>query len=154
MIPLADVLQPGHIILDPSSKDRAGAIREVAALLHDDVRVLDWDELYSRMQVRAPFIAEQFAEFGICFPHARTDAVSALTMSVGRFDPGLSLPNSPQVIRYIFCIGAPVALATDYLRLVGLLARIAKDPTSEREMRTAATPEEFAETLARLEARL
>jgi len=45
-------------------------------------------------------------------------------------------------------------MATDYLRIIGLLARIVKDPDSETQIHTAATPEDFIETLARLEAKL
>ena len=48
---------------------------------------------------------------------------------------------------------------TSYTRLDpkaqhGLLARIAKDPKSEREISDAKTAEDFIDTLARLEAKL
>jgi PTS system nitrogen regulatory IIA component len=154
MIPLADLLLPEHVELHPRATSQSAAIREIAALLKDDVRVLNWEELHAGMQAAAPLITEQGAPFGICLPHARTDAVSALTMSAGRFDHGLIVEGCAQPIRYLYCIGTPHALASDYLRVVGLLMRIAKDPKAEEQIRVAATPEEFLATLTRFEAKL
>jgi mannitol/fructose-specific phosphotransferase system IIA component (Ntr-type) len=70
-----------------------------------------------------------------------------MVMSVGRALEG-------EQALYIFVIGVPVALASDYLRIIGALARIFKDPQSERELRTAKTSEEFVELLVEREMRL
>ena len=57
-------------------------------------------------------------------------------------------------MRYLFCIALPPEMASDYLRIIGLLARIVKAPASEEQLRKAATPEEFVAILTRLEAKL
>ena len=52
------------------------------------------------------------------------------------------------------CIAVPTALAADYLRIVGLIARVFKDPEVEEQLRTVQTPAEFIEILARAETKL
>jgi mannitol/fructose-specific phosphotransferase system IIA component (Ntr-type) len=151
---LADLLRPEYVQLRPVATSRDAAIREIAALLENDVKVLDWEEMHRRVTASAPCVAEPGASFCMCLPHARTAAVTELVMSAGRFDPGLSIANVKQPVRYLFCIAVPPEMATDYLRIIGLLARIVKDPDSETQIHTAATPEDFIETLARLEAKL
>ena len=151
---LADLLRPEYVQLRPVATLRDAAIREIAALLETDVKVLDWEELHRRVAASAPCVAEPGAPFCICLPHARTAAVTEMVMSVGRFDPGLTFAGVEQPVRYLFCIAVPPELATDYLRIIGLLARIVKDPKPEAQIHTAATPEEFIETLTRLEAKL
>src|SRR5439155_11576496 len=90
----------------------------------------------------------------ICIPHARTNGVSAMVMSVGQSRPGIAFPESQGKIHYIFTIGVPVALAADYLRIVGALARIFRDKGAEKELRQAKKGEDFVAILARREMKL
>lgn len=154
MITFADLLEPEFIELDCRARTRDEAIQEIAGLLDGSVLVLDGEELFQKVKMSAPCIMEQDAEFCICIPHARTEAVTGMVMSVGRFDRGLVIPGVEKPVRYIFCIAVPPEMATDYLRIIGLIARIAKDPASEQLIYSAETPEEFIATMARLEAKL
>ena len=88
---LADLLQPEYVQLRPVATSRDAAIREIAALLESDVKVLDWEELHRRVAASALCVAEEHATFCMCLPHARTAAVTEMVMSVGRFDPGLRI---------------------------------------------------------------
>ena len=154
MTTLADLLKPEHVELHPAATSRDAAIREIAGLLENDVAVLDWEKMCGSIAAAAPCIMEEGAQFCLCIPHARTAAVTEMVMSVGRFDRGLPIDGVAKPVRYLFCIAIPPELATDYLRIIGLLARIAKDPRAEPEIFNAETPEEFIDTLARLEAKL
>jgi len=77
-----------------------------------------------------------------------------MVMSVGRSAAGIAFPGVDLPVRYIFCIAVPRALAADYLRIVGLLARVFKDPTAERELHAADTPSGFIALLSHREAKL
>ena len=154
MITLADTLSADCVGLELGPLDHRSAVRAVAELLRPLPAVLDWSLLFTGLLNSSPCLAESGGEFAICLPHARTDAVSAIAMSVGRFVPGIEFPDCSLPVRYIFCIGAPTALASDYPRLVGLLARILKEPEAELQLRAAATPEEFVDRLRTLEAKL
>jgi PTS system nitrogen regulatory IIA component len=153
MITIADILRPEHVALDVQGRTPEVAIGEVAAPLRTDERVLDWEVLLAGFHKVAPCLPAS-SEFAICIPHTRTDQVTSLVMSVGRSLHGVAFPGTAIPVRYLFCIGVQLALAADYLRIVGLLARIVKDPASEQRLRTAASGVEFVHALSRLEAKL
>lgn len=150
---IADILRPDAVVLSLRAKTHTKAIEEVARVLKHDERVLDWKPLLKGFEQADPCLPVT-AEFGICLPHARTEHVSSMVMSVGRSLAGIPFPGCTPPIRYLFCIGIQHSLAADYLRIIGLLARIIKVPESEECLRHAATGQEFIEHLARLEAKL
>lgn len=154
MITLADTLTPRHIALEPPVQNRAEAIKQTAALLRDDPRVLDWKELFSMLSRSAPCRCETDADFSICLPHARTDTVTSMVMSMSRFVPALDFPEAEKPVRYLFIIGAPVAMAADYLRIVGLLVRVVRNAESESALRNARTSEDFLDILTGFEVNL
>jgi len=153
MITIADILKPEHVMLDVRGRKPEDAIGEVAAPLRTDERVLDWETVLAGFFKVAPCLPAS-PQFAICIPHTRTDRLTSLVMSVGRSTEGIPFPGSAVPVRYIFCIGVQLALAADYLRIVGMLARIVKDPVSEERLREAATGVEFVHALSRLEARI
>lgn len=154
MITIPDLLPAGHLALELISTTSRAAIDEVAALLKSDPAVNDWDALLTGVQAVAPCLPEESGGFAICIPHTRGECVASMVMSVGRSTLGVSFPGVDLPVRYIFCIAVPRALAADYLRIVGLLARVFKDPAAERELRAATTPDDFIALLASREARL
>ena len=154
MISIADTLEPDRIRLSLSSNIGQIAIDEVAAMMRNVNEVLDWDELHAGLHRSAPCLAESGGEIAICLPHARTDAVTSMVMAVGRSLTGVQFRGCNAPVRYIFCIGVPKALANDYLRIVGLLARILKQPKTEMALRNAQSPQEFIHHLSVLETAL
>jgi PTS system fructose-specific IIC component len=154
MINIASTLLPADVLLDPPVTTAAEAVRKVAALLQDDERVLDWDEFYEAMIARSPCKVDDGVEYGICIPHARTDVCTEMVLSAARTAQGLSFEDCTKPVRYIFCIGVPKAMASDYLRIAGALMRIFKDPAAEERLRRARTPGEFVDELSALERKL
>jgi PTS system nitrogen regulatory IIA component len=153
MITIADILRPEHVVLEVAATTSDGAIAEVAAPLRNDERVLNWEAVLAGFFKVAPCLPAS-PDFAICIPHVRTDELTSLAMSVGRSTRGITFPASPMPVRYIFCIGVQLALAADYLRIVGLLARIVKDPVAEARLRAATSGVELVHALSRLEAKL
>ena len=83
MTPIADVLQPDHVLLQLSAKEPPAAIGEVMATLEGDERVRDFAALREAVYGQpAPAISENGC--GICIAHGRTELVSSLVMSAGR----------------------------------------------------------------------
>ena len=154
MITVADLLPADHVTLDLAATTGRAAIDEVAALLKNDLAVDDWDALLAGVQAVAPCLPEPEGGFAICIPHTRGECVSGMVMSVGRSAAGVDLPGVDLPVRYFFCIAVPRALAADYLRIVGLLARVFKDPAAECELRAAESAADFIALLSRREARL
>lgn len=154
MISIADTLRPERIRLSLAAAEPDAAIRETAAMLQGAPAVLDWDTLLAGLLKNAPCLSERDQAFAFALPHARTEAVNTMVMSIGLSPAGITFPKCEKPVRYVFCIGVPQALATDYLRIVGLLTRTLKDPANEAMLRTVSSPNEFIDELTALEVRL
>lgn len=144
MITIADILNPKHVNLDLKSTSQEEAVFQVAQLLKSDERVLDWGDFYEALKAKSPCLNAS-TEFEVCIPHARTNSVSSMVMSVGRSKEGISISESERRINYIFVIGVPVTMASDYLRIIGALARILKN--AEKKLRGASTAQQFVSIL-------
>ena len=154
MIAIADTLDPDSVTLNLEATSGREAIDEAATLLKGQLAVLDWDVLRKELHHAAPCVAEDTGTFSLCLPHARTDAVGSMVMSVGVSRNGVVFNGCELPVRYVFCIGVPRAMANDYLRIVGLLVRMMKDPEAEARLRSAGTETEFIQHLTELELKL
>ena len=154
MITIATTLDPEDVALDLVAATPEEAIAQLSAMLRRDERVLDWQEFSRVLQAHPPCRVAEVGDFGICIPHARTDAVTDLVMSACRLTPELTFTDCAKPVRYIFCLGVPQAMAADYLRIAGALMRLFTDAETERALSAAAPREEFVHALSRLETKL
>jgi len=153
MITIADILEPEHIELELKMANQSEAINHVASLLREDARVIDWDAFYKGLLSKQPCLsAAEGTE--ICIPHTRTEGVTGMVMSAGRSRSGIIVPEAEWPVHFIFVIGVPVALAADYLRIIGALTRIFKDAAAKDRLRQVQKPEEFLHLLASAEMKL
>lgn len=152
MITIADILQPKQILLDLKSPTREEAILEIAQILRSDPRISDWSGFYDALKALPPCLADN-EHFDLCIPHARTHAVSTMVMGVGRYSE-IPPTEDQSKTHYIFVIGVPVALAADYLRIIGALARIFRHAATEKSLRGTKTGEQFIAILERAEMKL
>jgi fructose PTS system EIIBC or EIIC component len=153
MITIADILHPQDIDLGLKSTNQEEAINHVASLLKEDERVKDWSEFYKGLGSKQPCVAASGGT-DICIPHTRTDSVTGMVMSVGRSQNGIMVKGVDTPVHFVFVIGVPVALAADYLRIIGALARIFKNGATRDGLRKAENPEEFLQLLAAAEMKL
>jgi len=86
-------------------------------------------------------------EYGVVFPHARTDLVDEIVLGIGRSRAGIPFGENGVRARLIFVIGVPQLLVNDYLICVGTLARIVKDHATRSTLLRAETPREFLDAL-------
>lgn len=147
MTTIAGTLKPKHVDLSMGPVTVEAATLHVAALLKTDPRILDWTQFYHGVRSRVPCIAET-QDFEILIPHARTESVNDMVMGAGRMK---TAAGDAGRVRYVFVIGVPQRLAADYLRVIGAIARILRDPAAERELRAIATAEDFVSALSRRE---
>jgi mannitol/fructose-specific phosphotransferase system IIA component (Ntr-type) len=153
MITIADILRPEDIDLELKMGNQEEAINHVASLLKEDERVTDWSAFYKGLASKHPCVAAAGGT-EICIPHTRTDSVTGMVMSAGRSRKGIVVREAEQPVHFIFVIGVPVALAADYLRIIGALARIFKGPSAKEGLRQAQTAEDFLQMLAAAEMKL
>jgi mannitol/fructose-specific phosphotransferase system IIA component (Ntr-type) len=153
MITIADILRPEAIDLDVKMANQGEAIHHVASLLKEDERVTDWNAFYKGLLTRQPCLAAAGGS-EICIPHTRTESVTGMVMSAGRSRNGIVIPDAEWPIHFIFVIGVPLALAADYLRIIGAMTRIFKDPAAKDLLRQAGKPEQFLQLLASAEMKM
>jgi len=150
MITIADILLPEHILLGFKSETRVRALSKVADLLEYDDRVKDWDLFYKGIMEGAACIPNESGA-GICIAHVRSQAVDGMVMAAAQSPEGIPFDENGMRIHLIFVIGVPVALASDYLRIIGALARIFRTEKGEAALLGASTNKAFLDSLCVLE---
>ncbi len=148
---ISSLLKAEQIKLKLDSTKRTAAINEVAQLVQTNPSVVKWEgfyeELLARERVESTCLGNEIA-----FPHARTDHLKGMVLAIGRSPEGILFENCNQTVRLIFVIGTPKRMVTDYLSVVGGLARILKEPSVRQNLINATTTEDFIRTIAEAEA--
>lgn len=152
-IKISKLLKPQLVLLNLQNTKRTAAIHEVANQLvaHQDVTnfQLFYDALLARERVESTCLGNEVA-----FPHARTDHVKSMVLAAGRSREGVWFENSNQTVKLIFIIGTPMKMVTDYLTVVGALARILKDTATREALMAAETADDFLKHLVEAESKL
>ena len=153
MTPIADVLQPDHVLLRLSAKEPRAAIEEVMATLEGDERVKDFAALRAAVDAQpAPAIAEN--GIGICIAHGRTELVTSLVMSAGRSVEGILFPKLSEPVKLVFVAGIPGAFTSEYLRIVGAIVRTCRDKRQFDRILSTKDPDRFITLLSSGEVKL
>jgi len=147
---ISSLLKPEQINIELTQPKRVDAINEVAQLLQSNTNVTNfgsfYEELLARERVESTCLGNEIA-----FPHARTDSLKGMVLAIGRSTQGVWFENCNQTVKLIFVIGTPKRMVTDYLSVVGGLARLLKDASTRENLISAPNVEEFIATLAQAE---
>ena len=113
-------LRAAIFIKDLNAVSEQEAISKMLDTLQGHPQVPDLQELsgtvFDRQQADRPLFPG-----GIAFPHARTNAVSALVMVVAICSRPILFGEMP--VRLIFLVGVPKRAGAEYLELISFLAR-------------------------------
>src|ERR1700733_7506790 len=147
---ISSLLKPEQIKMELTQQKRCNAINEVAQLLQSNSSVINfagfYEELLARERIESTCLGNEIA-----FPHARTDYLKGMVLAVGRSPQGVWFENCGETVKLIFVIGTPKRMVTDYLSVVGGLARLLKDTATREKLISAPTVEEFIATLTAAE---
>ena len=147
---ISSLLKPEQIKLELAQTKRCNAINEVAQLLQSNPNVTNfagfYEELLARERIESTCLGNEIA-----FPHARTDSLKGMVLAIGRSTQGVWFDNCGETVKLIFVIGTPKRMVTDYLSVVGGLARLLKDAATRQKLVSAPTVEEFIATLTQAE---
>ena len=144
---LGELLQPGLLLLELKETKRTAAIHEVASLLEKDTGMINFKGFYYELLARERVEPTTLGN-GVAFPHARTDHVKRLVLAVGRSVSGVNFETSGETIHFIFVIGTPRRMVTEYLALVGAMARLLRHDEVRAKLLVAKSAEEFLAILA------
>ncbi len=143
---LTALLHPSRISLNVHATKRTVAIHEVARLLESHTEVTSFQGFYNELLARERLDTTCLGN-EIALPHARTEHVQSIVLSVGRSEAGVLFENSNQKVRLLFVLGTPKSNPGDYLLVVSALCRLLKEPAHREALMQAATPEDFIEAV-------
>ena len=140
---ISDLLDARFIDLNLAVRDKESAIKAVAHMARDHPEIADFAafcrSVYDREDLGSTSIGR-----GIAIPHARTDLVKQIVLIVARCSHGIVFDEKDaEPVRIIFLVGTPKRMVTDYLRIIGSLARCMKDDGFRDRLLQVQTPEEF-----------
>lgn len=134
------LVPPACAVVDMEARSRDEAVKKAAELLRDDPHVGSWDAFWQSIGPRQTVDLEG-CDGGVCLVHGRSDTINGLAVAAARVRSDFK--DCP---RLIFVFAIPSAMAEEYLRAVGSLARFCRDKNALDDMLSA--PD--AEALARL----
>jgi fructose-specific phosphotransferase system IIA component len=121
---ITSLLSPDAIQLELQNRQKVPALREVAELLAHSKCVANFEAFFNEILQRER-VSNTALGHDVAIPHARTDQCSDILIAVGRSREGVDFEaKDGQPVRLIFLIGTPKQMVTDYLRVVGTLARL------------------------------
>ena len=144
---VAALLRPETINLNLQARDKIGVLREVANQLSQSQRVANFEIFFGEILERERISTTALA-YDVAIPHARTEQCNEILLAVGRSRAGVDfgVPNS-QPVRLVFLIGTPKQMVTEYLRVVGNLARLLRQDALREKLLAAADASEFIRLL-------
>ena len=145
-IALAEVIDSRQVALNLRARTQIDAMREIVDLLVANGKIGDAERFLNNLQERER-TNSTFAADGVAFPHARTKLVEEIVLGVGRSEAGIPWTGKGEVARLMFLIAVPERLISDYLVVVGAIARITKDRPLRTLLLHAETPQDFIGTL-------
>src|SRR5438552_1555650 len=144
-IALADLLDEKDVALQLRPRKQANALREIVQLLAANGKI-DHPEKFLDVVLAREQANPSVVEYGVAFPHARTDLVNRIVLGIGRSRAGVPFGKG-QRARLFFVFGAPQRWTKDYLFCVGTRARPHKDDVTRAALLHAKTPGKFRAAL-------
>ena len=142
MIRIRETLLPDHVILGLTARSRDEGIRQLAESLRSDSRVVNWKEFLRALTGNGAG-GKVNLQCGVAMPHSRTAAVTNMVMAFGRLKEVVQETDRP--IQFLVLVGIPVAMDSEYLRLVGTLMRVFRSDKLRSKLRYANKPAEIIE---------
>lgn len=131
-----ELLQAERVCLELPQGPREKSVRATAELLRGDLRVGEWEDFWAAVGERQIIDLEGCAG-RVVLAHGRGASVRELALAAGR-------QGGPEGDALFFVFAIPSAMAEEYLRKVGALARVCRCGDRLAELRAVASPGDFA----------
>lgn len=143
---LSDLLKAENIDLGLKAATQVEALRELTALLAANNEISESENFCTEVMIRER-ASSTLTEYGVAFPHARTELVDQIVLGIGRSEAGIPWNESRDLAHLIFLIGVPQKMLNDYLIVIGAIARATKDDPLRTLLLHAENVAEFIETM-------
>jgi mannitol/fructose-specific phosphotransferase system IIA component (Ntr-type) len=143
---LSDLLKKEHVDLALKAATQAEALRELTNLLAANKEISESESFLTEVVSREQ-TSSTLTEYGVAFPHARTELVDQIVLGIGRSEAGVPWNENGDLAHLIFLIGVPQKMLNDYLIVIGAIARATKDDSLRTLLLHAESVAEFIETM-------
>jgi PTS system nitrogen regulatory IIA component len=148
---LTELLTPDRVVVPLAARDKTGIIAELTRHLVDRSGG-GYNEVLGAVEEREAVLSTGIG-FGVAIPHARSSAVSELSVVCGVSPepvPYDSIDGEP--VRLFFLIVGPEASAGQHVKILSRIARLVRRENLREQLCGADTPDQFYETLLDAEA--
>lgn len=148
MTTIDDLVNPRIATTELTGESRRAAIEQLAGLLADDGRVDDVDTYVEAVLAREDETGGTGMESGVAIPHAKSPAVSAASVAVGRTADGVDFgaeDGTPSDL--VFLIAAPEGEDDLHVTVLSRLARRLIHESFRSSLREADTAEELVQII-------
>lgn len=148
---ISEILLSNGIVLDITSTEKIGVIKELAQILIDKKIIRNQEEFFAAILRRENLESTGIGQ-GIAIPHARTAAVNNIAIVFGRSKPGVdfsSLDSLPSHL--IFLIAAPEDKKTEYIMTLARLSKLLRKNDARYTLLNAKNPQEVVDTIKQYE---
>ena len=137
---IADYLRDSLIFLDIEAKDKSTTIAKIVDLMDKNDVFSDaskfLNEVYQRESLGSTGIGK-----GIALPHARTQNVKEITISMTRLKDGIEFGSEDkQPVKLIFLLGTPLKAVGEYLKVLAKLSKLLREEKIRSQILKAETP--------------
>jgi fructose-specific phosphotransferase system IIA component len=144
---IATLLAVDRVNLNLTASTKTESLREVASLMKDAKCIHDFHAFFRDVLERER-VSNTALGHGVALPHARTDQCSEIIIAVGRSNTGIDFEaKDEQPVQLVFLIGTPKSMVTEYLRLVGNLARLLRHDDLRQQLVAAPDPLSFIKAI-------
>ncbi len=144
---ISSLLSVDRINLNLAATSKNQAMHEVADLMRHLSCIKDFKAFFQDVLDRER-VSNTALGHDVAMPHARTDQCTEIIMAVGRSPAGIDFEaKDGQPVRLIFLIGTPKSMVTEYLRLVGNLARLLRHDDLREKLLACEDPNTFIQLI-------
>jgi nitrogen PTS system EIIA component len=147
---LTELLTPDRVLVPLSARDKTGVIAELARHLTDQSGG-SYHEVLGAVEEREAVVSTGIG-FGVAIPHARSSAVSQLTLVCGVSPapvPFDAIDGEP--VRLFFMIVGPESSAGQHVKVLSRIARLVRRENIRERLCQCRTADEFYEALLQAE---
>ena len=137
-----------RIVIGLEAGQRRAILEQLIQPLMDSDCIADRDAFLNDLEEREEQVTTVL-ENGVAFPHARSNAINRLCLTVAVDNEGLSLNDDSGVKSQVFfCIGVPLRTPTAHMPILQTLATYVNDEKRLERLAACTTPSQVVRCLA------
>jgi len=137
---IADYLRDSLIFLDIEAQDKNTTIAKIVDLMDKNGVFSDASKFLAEVNQRESLGSTGIGK-GIALPHARTQNVKDITISMTRLKDGIEFGSEDkQPVKLIFLLGTPLKAVGEYLKVLAKLSKLLREEKIRNQILKAETP--------------